>query len=201
MKKRRKYLLFRGYLDDGERILHIAHRHLIIFKLEAVKPFFFGILVPLFLYFLFPQLIFVFALWAFIGFLGVLYVFLDWYYDAWLFTNVGVIDIERNGLLDITNTRIEYHMVEGIAYQIKGWLPTIFNYGDITIDKIGARTSVILKDASHPRRLERILNKFQEKYVYERSVRDHHALKDMLSDMIAYHVQNDKVKMQHPKKK
>ncbi len=104
-----------------------------------------------------------------------------------------MVDVERNGLFDITATRVEYHMMEGMSYTIKGVLPTFLNYGDITVDKLGAQTFVVLKDASRPKKLERLVMKYQEQFVSERSVRDQHALKGMLSDMIAYHVQNDKI--------
>jgi hypothetical protein len=70
----------------------------------------------------------------------------------------------------------------------------MFNYGDIIIDKLGAQTQLILKDAANPKRVERRVLKCQEKYISARSVRDHGALKDMLSEMIAYHVQSGKVK-------
>lgn len=132
-------------------------------------------------------------MWAFFGVCGLIYHFIDWYFDVWLLTTLGVIDIERNGLFDITSTRIEYHMIEGIAYNIKGFLQTLFNYGDITIDKLGAKTSVVLRNAASPKKLERKVMSYQEKYVYEKSIRDHQALKTMLSDMIAYHVQNNKI--------
>lgn len=186
--------IFSGYLDEGEKIIRVAHRHIIIFKLDAAKPFFFGIAIPFVLYLFFPQVLPLFVLWWIGGLLGVFYYFIDWYYDVWLLTDFGVVDIERNGLFDITATRVEYHMMEGMSYTIKGVIPTIFNYGDITVDKLGAQTFVVLKDAASPKKLERLVMKLQEKYVYERSVRDHHTLKGMLSDMIAYHhVQNEKL--------
>lgn len=190
--------IFASYLDDGERILHIAHRHLLIFKIDSAKPFFFGIVIPVVLYLFFPQAWPLFALWCFGGLLGIIYVFIDWYYDAWLLTNIGVVDIERNGLFDITATRVDYHMMEGMAYTIKGVMQTIFNFGDITIDKLGAQTAVNLKDAASPKKLERLVMKCQDTYVNDRSVRDHVALKGMLSDMIAYHVQNDKIDNKNP---
>ncbi len=196
--KSKKYRLFASYLDDGERILHVAHKHILILKIDAAKTTFFGLIVPIIGYFIFPQFLFIFAVWGLVGLGGLLYHYLDWYFDAWLLTNIGVVDVERNGLLDVTSTRIEYHMIEGISYTIKGWLPTIFGYGDITIDKLGAKTSVVLKDAAAPKKLERLVMKCQEKYVYDRSIRDHHALKDMLSEMIAYHAQNKKI---DPKRK
>ncbi len=190
--------IFKGYIDDDEKILYIAHRHILVFKLAVAKTSFFGMMLPFLGFLLFPQFLFVFMIWGGIGFFGFLYHFIDWYYDVWLLTNFGVVDIERNGLFDMTATRIEYHMMEGISYNIKGFLQTVFNYGDITIDKIGAKTSVLLKDASSPKKLERKVLGYQEKHVYDKSVRDHYALKDMLSEMIAYHVQNNKIKV--PKK-
>ncbi len=185
--------IFSSYLDDGEKIFHVAHRHLLIFKIDSAKPMFFGIVIPTILYLFFPQAWPIFALWGLGGLLGILYFFIDWYYDVWLLTNSGVVDVERNGLFDITSTRVEYHMMEGMSYTIKGVLQTFLNYGDITIDKLGSQTFVVLKDAASPKKLERLVMKYQEKFVNERSVRDHHTLKGMLSDMIAYHVQNKKI--------
>ncbi|NIA02422.1 MAG: hypothetical protein GWP15_03490 [Nitrospirae bacterium] len=185
--------IFSSFLDDGEKILYVAHRHIVIFKIDAAKPMFFGLAIPAILYLFFPQAWPIFVIWGLVGLLVIFYYFIDWYYDAWLLTNIGVVDVERNGLFDITATRVEYHMMEGMSYTIKGLLQTFLNYGDITVDKLGAQTFVVLKDASKPKKLERLVMKYQEQFVNERSVRDHHALKGMLSDMIAYHIQNKKI--------
>lgn len=189
-----RHRLFLGHLDDGERILYVAHRHILMFKVAAAKVSFFGLFMPAFGYLLFPQFLTVFVIWGIVGLMGLAYHFLDWYFDAWLLTNIGVIDIERNGLFDMTSTRVDYHMIEGTQYTISGVLATIFNFGDITIDKLGAKTSVVLHDAASPKKLERRVMKYQQKYIYERSVRDHQELKTMLSEMIAYHVHNKQLK-------
>lgn len=188
-----KHRFFRNHLDAGEIILDVWHRHILVLKIDSIKIVFFGILLPILGYFIVPKAILAFAIWLTVGLIGLIYRFFDWYFDAWVLTNTGVIDIEYNGLFDMTSTRIEYHMIEGISYTIKGVLQTMFNYGEITIDKLGAQTSVVLKDARSPKKLERLVMKYQEKYVYDRSVRDHNALKGMLSEMIAYHVQNNKI--------
>lgn len=193
MKMKLRDRIFASYLDEGEKIMHVAHRHVLMFQIDAAKPFFFGIVIPVILYLFFPLVWPLFALWGFGGLLGIFYYFIDWYYDVWLLTNIGVVDIERNGLFDITATRVDYHMIEGLAYNIKGFVQTMLRFGDMTIDKLGAQTFLVLKDAASPKKLERLVMRFQDKYVNERSVRDHHALKDMLSEMIAYHVQNKKI--------
>ncbi len=184
---------FKGNLEEGEKILYIAHRHVLVLKLSSAKTSFFGIAMPIFLYILFPQLLIFVIPWLLCGFAGLAFQIFDWYCDVWILTNVGVIDIHRNGLFDITSTRIDYHMIEGISYRVNGVLQTIFNYGDITVDKLGSKTSVVLNDAANPKNLERIVMKYQEKYVADKSVRDHHALKGMLAEMISYHVQNQMI--------
>lgn len=189
-----KDLVFHGHLDEDEKILAVAHRHPFILCKDSFKTFFIGLILPLVFYAFFPQIYFVMVGWAVLGVVGMIYHFVDWYFDAFLITNVGIIDIERNGLFDRSSTRVEYHMIEGISYTIKGVMATILRFGDITIDKIGTQTSVLLKDCSHPKSIERLIMKHQADFVGDKSYRDHNTLKDMLSEMIAYHVQNDKIK-------
>ena len=186
--------IYSGHLDDDEKILDTAHRHFFIYMKDAYKTFIFGMALPAMFFLFFPQAYFVVAIWGGIGVIGMLYHFVDWYFDAWLITNMGVLDIERNGLFDRTSTRIEYHMIEGLSYTIKGFWPTVLNFGDITLDKLGSKTTVILIDGASPKKVERMILHHQEEFVSDKSVRDHHALKDMLSEMIAYHVQNEKIK-------
>ncbi len=193
--KKKKFYFYARYLDDGEKIVDVAHRHIFTLKIKSSKTSFFGIILPIIFYLFFPGAWIVSVIWICVGLFGLFHHFIDWYFDCWLLTNYGVVDLDREGLFSMTSTRVEYHMIEGISYSIKGFLNTVFNIGDITIDKLGAKTSVVLLDAAHPQELERKIMDFQEKYVAERSVRDHHALKDMLADMIAYHIQNNKVNL------
>jgi hypothetical protein len=186
--------LFAGHLDEGEEIQAVVHRHVYIYLRDSFKAMGFGLLLPFFVLWVFPGTFPVVMLWLLFGVLGMTYHFIDWFFDAWLLTNMGIIDVEKNGLFDKSSTRIEYHMIEGIAYSVKGVLATFMGYGDITIDKMGTNTTVILKDSPSPKRVEKLLLRCQEEFVTERSYRDHSALKDMLSEMIAYHLQNDKIK-------
>jgi len=185
---------FVSYLDNGERILYIAHKHVLMLKVSSAKTSFLGIVLPVLGFLLFPRFILIFAVWILVGVIGLIYHFFDWYLDAWVLTNAGVIDIDGDGFFSFTSTRVDYHMIEGMSYTVQGFLGTVFNYGTITLDKLGAKTSVVLKDASNPKALERLVMKYQEQYVVARSVRDHQELKGMLSEMIAYHIHNNKLK-------
>ncbi|MBI2634844.1 hypothetical protein HYW82_04220 [Candidatus Peregrinibacteria bacterium] len=196
MKKLRR-LVFKSYLDDGERILDVAHTHIIKFKIQASKISFFGIFVPVLLYILFPvkQVFFISLVWAVIGIGAFFYKFLDWYYDVWLLTNVGVISIHRNGLFDVTTQKVDYYMITDVTYTVKGVLQTLLNFGDITIDRMSANVVMTLKDASNPKGLEKKITEYRDRYVTDKSFHDHHTLKNMLADMIAYHANNGKIEI------
>ncbi|MBL4693828.1 hypothetical protein JKY72_00465 [Candidatus Gracilibacteria bacterium] len=182
--------LFSSHLDEGEETIAVAHRHALILKMASFKTFLFGILSPVAFFPFFPSAFMIVLVWGAMGLLGMCYHFFDWYFDAWLLTNKGVIDIEQNGLFDRNSTRVDYHMIEGIAYTVKGVIPTIFNYGDIVIDKLGAATTLVLKDATNPKKVERKVIKYQEEFVTEKSMRDHDVLKTMLAEMVAHHVKS-----------
>lgn len=186
--------IFRGHLEDGEKIYHVAHRHPLVLKIASFKTFMLGIVTPTILFLFIPQAFLICLVWWLVGFVGMCYHFFDWYFDAWLVTTVGVIDVEVHGIFNKISTRIEYENLESISYTIIGALQTIFGYGDITIDTQGTKTTLTLKDASNPKKLEKLVKHYQNKHMTSKSIRDYDALKGMLSEMIAYHVRSGNIK-------
>ncbi|MDA1061108.1 MAG: hypothetical protein O3B47_04940 [bacterium] len=193
MKKIRDYL-YRNYLEDGEKILDTAHAHIIILKFSMAKPMFFGVIIPVLIYLIFPipQVALVAGIWVLVGVYGLIMSFLDWYYDVWLITDQGVVSITRNGYFDMTTQRMDYHLIDDISYQVKGFLATMLNFGDITLDKLVARNAMVLKEAANPKRLERLISKYKEKYVTEKTMHDHNELKSLLAEMITSHASTNK---------
>jgi len=181
------HYFFTGHLEEDEEILLVAHRHYFIYFRDSLKTFFFGIIIPAILFLLFPKILLLWAAWLFIGMLGMLYHFVDWYFDAWIITDIGIIDVERNGLFDKQSKRVEYEMIDGIEYKITGVWSTIFNFGNLSIDTMGTNMSLLLKDAANPKKLEKIIMGFQEKHISVKSFSDYNSLKSMLASMIAYH--------------
>jgi len=187
------YLLFKSHLEEDEKIFEILHRHSYVYFRDSFKTFFFGIIIPVLGFLVFPQLLVVFALWGIIGFVGMIYHFFDWYFDVWIVTNLGVIDIEVNGMFDKNAKRVEYTAIDALGYKVKGVIATLLNFGDVTIDTMGTHMSLVLKEASHPKSIEKLIVQYQEKFVEDSSFHDHEALKDMLAGMIAYHAKNNKI--------
>jgi len=183
----RKFV-FAAFLDDGEEIMYVAHRHIFVHLRQLFKVFLFGIVIPVLFFLLFPDAMMFWVVWAGVGVVILIYRLFDWYYDSWIFTNLGVVDVEWNGFFDRSATRVDYHMVEGISYSVQGVWATLFNFGDILLERIGSANPVMLKDASRPRKVERKFTHFHTHFMDKRRFSSHDALKDLLSEMLHEHV-------------
>lgn len=179
--------LYKAYLAEGERIVFVIHRHMFMEAKHFLKIIFFGLLLPAFAWWIFPQIALFAAVWLSIGAIRFIYEFFDWYYDAWLVTTASIVEIMWRGFFDKSSTRIEYHIIQGIGYEVKGLARTLFNYGTITLDKYSGIPSVF-DGAINPRRKAEMLTKAQEDFVTNKSFRDHRALQGILTDLLQKHV-------------
>jgi len=181
--------MFGPYLDPGEKILKVCHRHPFILINEAFKVLVIGFVFPIFLYWLFPEFAVFFWIWMFIGVLRFAKIYMIWYHDALLITNVSLLDIYWNGLFDRSSTRLEYQMIEGVTQEIKGVIRTVFNFGDVTVQVMSGGDAMALKDAINPKRVERYIMEYQEKYSNQQTLRDSESLKSLLAQMVKQHAQ------------
>lgn len=179
--------LFSYYLEDDEKIYYVAHRHPFIFLKAFLKYLFLGVFCPIVLFLFFPDFWMLSLLWIGIGFIRLIYIFMDWYFDAWLLTNTSVIDVDWNGFFNRSSNRVEYHMVEGVSYEFLGVMQTIFRFGNTYLQRIGTGGILTLEDAINPKKVETQVLKLQQRFVTEKSYRDHESLKALLTEMIHDH--------------
>lgn len=181
------YYFFGEYLESGERVNLVCRRHILVMSGDFFKTFLVGFAFPVALFYFFPVMFWPMFLWMILGVLRVFYDIYDWYYRVWLITDRAIIDVRSPGLFDVSTTRIEYHMVEGVSYTVSGFFRTVFNYGDIILEKVGSGTSMTLEGASNPRRIERFILKYQEGYMEHHNYNSHETLKNLLTGMIYEH--------------
>lgn len=162
----------------------VCHRHIWTHRKVLTKDFLVGIVLPVVFYFVYPPFLLLWGAWLFIGLVRFLYAIADWYYDAWLVTNMSIVDVEWNGFFSRQASRIEYHTIDGLQYTIQGFWPTILNYGNVQIQQIGGAIVVEMKDAMNPRAVERGILKVQEQVINDKSRREHEALKDILAGLV-----------------
>jgi hypothetical protein len=154
---------------------------------DFFRIIFFGIFLPLFGWWLFPQIMLFAVFWLTIGFLRFIYEFFDWYYDVWLVTNASIIEIMWRGFFEKSSARIEYHIIQGIGYEVKGFWRTLFNFGTIALEKFTGNPS-IFDGAVNPKKKAEMLTKAQEDFVSNKSFRDHRALQGVLTDLLQRHI-------------
>ena len=181
-------LLFSKYVDKGERIKYVAHTHYLGMAKPMLKNFLFGFLLPALIYVLFPNLIFLCILFFTFFALKTIYNYFDWFFDAWVVTNLGVIDIEWNGIFNRSSSKIEYNAVEGVTVSVPGFWATLFNFGNIYLET-PSQTKIDLPMCMNPSQVESKILRYRESYLHERSLSDESMLRDILSAMVARHVE------------
>lgn len=176
-------ILFRNLLDEGERIVYVAHVHPFIVYPTLFKIFFAGVLLPAFGYGLFPLMPAVWAAWGILGMTLLLYRLLQWYMDAWIITTMAVINLEWNSPFDQTTNRIEYGNIESITNETKGFWATILRFGQIRIDYV-ASNPIVLANVASPKKIERLIMEHQSQFVEKQTMDDHAKLKELLTSLV-----------------
>ncbi len=176
-------IAFRGLLSKGEHIEYVAHKHAFLAYPTLFKAMFVGIALPALLYWLFPPLFMLWLAWIALGIAYFCYKLSQWYLDAWIITNVAVIEQQWISFFNKNTTRVDYQNIEGVSTNIKGFWNTILGYGDIQIEHMSAEP-VLLEGVSKPRRVERLILLHQRQYLRQQNFSDHNKLKDLLSNLL-----------------
>jgi hypothetical protein len=173
---------FRKWLEKGEEIKYAVHMHPVIYHVKFSKIKFTYLLLPIILWFLFPQLKLVSMGLMLIGLWKITALAWNWYHQTWLITNKGVISIHASNFWHVNATRVEHSMVMGVTYDIKGSMGTLFNYGTIILEKPG-ESRVILKQAKNPLKAELAILKFKKRQMQEESQQNQSNFQEMLKEM------------------
>jgi hypothetical protein len=174
-------------MEEGEEIHLIIHHHLII----IIKPLLINLgiytLPPIILWLLFPEAPFAWMIWLGIGIVRLVLLLFSYYFNALLVTNLNLVDVEWNGVFNRAAQRIEYGQIESFAYNVNGFLNTILNIGDITINKISGN-QINIESIFNPKQRIQLLTKLQDQMVQGQLHKDHSSLKDILTNMLRDHI-------------
>ncbi|MBD3328353.1 hypothetical protein GF340_03550 [Candidatus Peregrinibacteria bacterium] len=183
--------LFKGYLEDDEKIIHAFHRHPIVIFKELIVIIVFGLVLPIGLWYLFPELLIISGIWVFISLIRILRVLTVWYYDSILVTTNGIVDIYWNGFFDRTSSRMEYINAGGVTTEVRKFHRVLFNYGRVAVQNAGNMDAFVLDDCMNPRKAERIITYYIEHFNQDQKFKDSETLKELLVSMLQNHA-NDK---------
>ncbi len=179
--------LFKQYLDNDEVIEAVIHRHPIVFGRNALPILGIGFFLPVFLWYLFPEMWPLLSLWILVSGIRMVREFMIWYHDAILITNMSLIDVYWHGFFDRSSTRLEYNMMEGVTTEIRGLRRVLLNYGTVSVQRGGGTNPLVLNDAINPRRAERKIMEYQEHFLKDQQIKDSETLKALLTQMVRQH--------------
>lgn len=159
-------LFFSKYVSEWTKIVNILHRHIIVILDKIILTYFFGAIIPSFLYYfsntikaLIPFFVLeAFLIWIFIKWI---YDILNWYNDVWIITDDWVIDLEWQ-LFSSNSVTLKFTSIEWLEYIEKWILDAILWKWDIIINKIWWWDEFVLENAANAlKNLEMIDNKLK----------------------------------------
>lgn len=124
--------------------------------------------------------------------------FLDYYLDAWVITDQGVIDLEWRGWFHRQSARILYSDIQGLSYEIAGVLPTLLRYGTVTIEKISTGATVNLPTVPQPKKVESLILRNMETYLHSKNMKNAKHLEEVLSTFVSERIQLESAKKAAP---
>lgn len=167
-----------------EKIVRTCRRHPITFLPQIL----FSLLLlcaPIGLYFLIAQSTFLSILQTTPGFivtilaLSVYYLscalffytnFVTFHLDLWIVTNDRLLDMEQKGLFNRTISEVDLYQIQDATSEIHGFLPSIFNYGNIVLQTAGPVPKFFFRNVADPNKLRELIlelaaedKKFHEK--------------------------------------
>lgn len=188
-------LLLKRHLEEDETLIGVVHQH----WLFGVTALFWPTLLlavtwstPL----LFPASeLLLYGLLLTSVVLGVWWLrnFFDYFLDAWIITDQGIIDIAWHGWFHRESTRVVYSDLQGISYEIKGVMGTLLRFGTISIEKMSTGSHMSLPHVRRPRSVEALVLKCQEAYLHTKNMTDATQVQALLSSMVAQHMQLQKL--------
>jgi len=158
-----------------EKILFVLHRHSFTF-LSVVLLFLILFIIPIALYFMitsiFPHVldstntytitilaVSVYYLSTYVFFYA---AFIDFYLDMWVITDDRIIDVEQHSLFHREITELELFRIQDVTTQVQGVLPTLLNYGKVTVKTASNNMGVVFHDVPNPNHIRNQLIQLAE---------------------------------------
>lgn len=114
------------------------------FALQYAHPDFFAVPGVEPIYVMIGSIFFLFC-WLFL-YQAYIYYFLN----IWIVTTHRVIDITQSGLFGRTTSELSLEHVEDVTSEVNGFIRTMVDYGNITVQTAGAHDRFIFDNIPHP---------------------------------------------------
>ncbi len=155
----KKFIAQKSY----EKIVYFLRRDTIVFVNQIIL-FVFLLAIPVGLYFFlqttFPSLLLDSLIYPLLVLLASVYyltvwivfftAFIDYYLDFWIVTNDRIVNVEQR-LFARTVSELELYKIQDVTGESKGFLQTMFNYGNVYVQTAGATERFTFEEVPKPR--------------------------------------------------
>ena len=179
---------FNSFLEDEETVISIFRRPFvpvfgkIIFYFVLWGGLAFG------LWFFLPTNIhLVWIVPVIVGFYKIFTLYVNWYVNAIVMTEVGLTFVEWPSLFQKQSTRVDFFDLDQVGVLKLGFKSYAGNYGTLQFFQAGGNIFEI-KGINRPNRVARIIEKQKEKAVDDKNFTEESALKHLLSQLVLTHV-------------
>ncbi len=146
-----------------EKIIYFLRRDAIVFIKQLIL-FIFLLAIPVGLYFFFqntfpslflntityPLLMLLASVYYLTVWLVAFTAFIDYYLDFWIVTNDRIINVEQR-LFSRTISELDLFKIQDVTGQSKGFLETMFDYGNVYVQTAGATERFNFEEVPSPR--------------------------------------------------
>ena len=185
---------FGRHLDDEEEIVLVVHKHWLMGLKSLWWPSAVFVLVWSILWYTHTRYVVYGVSLAAVGVL-IWWIrnFLDYYLDAWIITNKGIIDLEWHGWFHRSSARVLYSDLQGVEYEVKGIIGTVMGYGEMAIEKISTGSTISMPYVKKPRRVEAVILECMETYMHKKNLKDAKTVQGILAEFVAGSLQKKDV--------
>ena len=185
---------FGPHLDDEEEIVVAVHKHWLMGMRALWWPSVVFILVAGVLWFNHTKYVIYGISFAEVGVL-IWWIrnFLDYFLDAWVITNKGIIDLEWHGWFHRSSARVLYSDIQGVSYEVNGIAGTLFGYGEMAVEKISTGSTINMPYVKTPRRVEAVILECMEAYMHKKNLKDSKTVQTILAEFVAGTLQKQAV--------
>ncbi len=155
----KKFIAQKSY----EKIVYFLRRDTIVY-LKQLILFIFLLAIPVGLYFffqntfpslfqntvIFPLLMLLASVYYLTVWLVAFTAFIDYYLDFWIVTNDRIINVEQR-LFSRTISELDLFKIQDVTGQSKGFLETMFDYGNVYVQTAGATGRFNFEEVPGPR--------------------------------------------------
>jgi hypothetical protein len=186
--------LFKRHLEDDESVVTIVHRHWLMSLRMLLWPTLALIAgVLLLIAAPFRSVAIGVGIWSVCAVLWWVRNFYDYFLDAWIITDQGIIDVAWYGWFHRESSRVLFSDIQGVSYEIKGILPTLMRFGTISVEKISTGASISMDTVSKPRAVEAVILRCMEDYLHSKNLKDAKQVQELLGAVLARELQSQEL--------